>query len=290
MAHGAIRKSFARPNCDRAVKVAGYCSAHGPSRRICDEVGCDRVAVQGVRCKRHGARLRRLCNYPCGDGTGRCGKNAIVGGTCTKHHNRVADARGFQRAQMQLGNCASLLRQEDQQHRPQQRQLQQQTHSRCDHGNWQMQRQMRVMHGQRGIGACLELYQPNGETDTQLPQALPPNNHKRFDFEEVRQRLRSYFPQLAEEDVDYYLDFLTDDGFDSLDTLGELMEDDITFMKKAHKCVNGDGSRGGNGSVLLLPYLSGNYKEVRVFFSFMSLAYLKYIAFSSLRNNRPSLG
>ncbi|KAL3807862.1 hypothetical protein ACHAXA_002588 [Cyclostephanos tholiformis] len=91
--HGARRKCCAHPGCDKAVKLAGFCSTHGPSRRKCDEDGCDRVAVQGGRCLSHGAR-RRVCNYPSRDGM-KCGKNAIVGGMCKKHHDRMADARGM---------------------------------------------------------------------------------------------------------------------------------------------------------------------------------------------------
>jgi hypothetical protein len=78
------------------------------------------------------------------------------------------------------------------------------------------------------------LYPSSGKTDTQPPQALPAND-KRFD--EVQQWLTSYLPQLAKEDIVYYCNSLIDDGFDSLDMLGELLEDDIGFMKKAHKRV-----------------------------------------------------
>lgn len=92
--HGARRKSCAHPGCDKAVKLAGYCSTHGPSRRKCDEAGCSRVAVQGGRCLSHGAR-RKVCNYPTTNGRGPCGKNAILGGYCKKHFDRMADARGM---------------------------------------------------------------------------------------------------------------------------------------------------------------------------------------------------
>lgn len=92
--HGAQRKSCAHPTCNKAVKVAGYCSTHGPSRRKCDDPGCSRVAVQGGKCLSHGAR-RKICNYPTTSGRGPCGKNAIVGGYCKKHHDRMADARGM---------------------------------------------------------------------------------------------------------------------------------------------------------------------------------------------------
>ena len=92
--HGARRKSCAHPTCSKAVKVAGYCSTHGPSRRKCDDPGCSRVAVQGGKCLSHGAR-RKICNYPTTSGRGPCGKNAIVGGYCKKHHDRMADARGM---------------------------------------------------------------------------------------------------------------------------------------------------------------------------------------------------
>jgi hypothetical protein len=74
------------------------------------------------------------------------------------------------------------------------------------------------------------LYPPSGNQ-----AQAPPANDKRF--EEVEQWLTSYLPQLAQEDLVHYCNSLIDDGFDSLDMLAELMEDDINFMKKAHKRV-----------------------------------------------------
>ncbi|KAL3758743.1 hypothetical protein ACHAWU_001470 [Discostella pseudostelligera] len=93
--HGAKRKLCSFPNCDKAVKLAGYCSTHGPSRRKCGTEGCTRVAVQGGRCLSHGAR-RRLCSYPGSGGSGKqCQKNAIMGGMCKKHYDRMQDAEGM---------------------------------------------------------------------------------------------------------------------------------------------------------------------------------------------------
>ncbi|KAL7534333.1 hypothetical protein ACHAWF_004799 [Thalassiosira exigua] len=96
--HGAKRKLCSHPGCSKAVKLAGFCSAHGPARRKCDAEGCTRVAVQGGRCLSHGAR-RRVCCYPLSTGAGgeggRCDKNAIVGGMCKKHYDRVQDASGM---------------------------------------------------------------------------------------------------------------------------------------------------------------------------------------------------
>jgi hypothetical protein len=92
------------------------------------------------------------------------------------------------------------------------------------------------MQQQMSINHCpLKSIQPNGEADAQ-PEAIPAtNNDKRFEV--VRQWLRLYLPQLAKEDVVFYCSSLIHDGFDSLDMLAELMKDDISFMKKAHKRV-----------------------------------------------------
>ena len=96
--HGAKRKVCSFPDCDKAVKLAGYCSTHGPSRRKCGTAGCSRVAVQGGNCLSHGAR-RRVCCYPqsqgAGGGGGKCSKNAIMGGMCKKHYDRMQDAEGM---------------------------------------------------------------------------------------------------------------------------------------------------------------------------------------------------
>ena len=92
--HGAKRKLCAHPGCAKAVKLAGFCSTHGPARKKCDHQGCTRVAVQGGKCLSHGAR-RRVCNYPSVGGREKCNKNAIMGGMCKKHYDRVQEAEGM---------------------------------------------------------------------------------------------------------------------------------------------------------------------------------------------------
>ncbi|KAL3763041.1 hypothetical protein ACHAW5_000438 [Stephanodiscus triporus] len=82
-------------------------------------------------------------------------------------------------------------------------------------------------------GVVRPLYPPNGSAGAQAQAALA--NDKRF--EEVEQWLMSYLPQLNKEDAVNYCKCLIDDGFDSLDMLAELLDDDIYFMKKAHKRV-----------------------------------------------------
>lgn len=47
--------------------------------------------MQGGKCLSHGAR-RRVCAFP---GEGGCGKNAISGGMCKKHHDIMKDASGL---------------------------------------------------------------------------------------------------------------------------------------------------------------------------------------------------
>ncbi len=82
-------------------------------------------------------------------------------------------------------------------------------------------------------GAEKPLYPPSGKAIEQAQASLA--NDKRA--EDVEQWLMSYLPQLNKEDAIDYCKFLIDDGFDSLDMLAELIEDDIYFMKKAHKRV-----------------------------------------------------
>jgi hypothetical protein len=54
---------------------------------------------------------------------------------------------------------------------------------------------------------------------------------------EVEQWLLSHLPTLSRGDALNYCKCLIDDGFDSLDMLNELEEEDISFMKKAHRRV-----------------------------------------------------
>jgi len=53
--------------------------------------------------------------------------------------------------------------------------------------------------------------------------------------EEVLQWLSSHLPRLQKEDAEKYCTGLMEDGFDSLDVLAGVSEEDLTFMKKAHK-------------------------------------------------------
>ena len=93
--HGAKRKLCSYHNCNKAVKLAGFCSTHGPARKKCDDPGCSRVAVQAGKCLGHGAR-RKVCDYAVvSGGKGKCNKNAIMGGMCKKHYDRVQEAEGM---------------------------------------------------------------------------------------------------------------------------------------------------------------------------------------------------
>ncbi len=52
----------------------------------------------------------------------------------------------------------------------------------------------------------------------------------------VRAWLLKYLPTLREDDLNLYTHRLVEDGFDSVDMLEhELVEDDLAFMRKAHK-------------------------------------------------------
>ena len=64
------------------------------------------------------------------------------------------------------------------------------------------------------------------------------NNPRSTSNLEVAQWLLSYLPHLHEEDVSQYSKCLIDDGFDSAAFIEEeLTEEDIFFMKKAHRRV-----------------------------------------------------
>jgi len=54
-------------------------------------------------------------------------------------------------------------------------------------------------------------------------------------FDEVKKWLLSYLPRLISSDTIRYINILIEDGFDCLAMLDELIEEDISFMKKAHK-------------------------------------------------------
>ena len=54
-------------------------------------------------------------------------------------------------------------------------------------------------------------------------------------YEEVMQWLLAYLPRLQEDDAKKYCEHLMEDGFDSIDVLGGVREDDLDFMKKGHK-------------------------------------------------------
>ena len=64
---------------------------------------------------------------------------------------------------------------------------------------------------------------------------LSPSYSERFD--EVEEWVLSYLPRLQPDDCYKYTSCLIEDGFDSLDMLGELIDDDLYFMRKAHRRV-----------------------------------------------------
>jgi len=62
------------------------------------------------------------------------------------------------------------------------------------------------------------------------------DDEKELSYDEVMYWLLSHLPNLQEEDAISYFHHLIDDGFDSIDLLKEqLVEDDLMFMKKAHR-------------------------------------------------------
>ncbi|KAL7549507.1 hypothetical protein ACHAWF_012772, partial [Thalassiosira exigua] len=56
-----------------------------------------------------------------------------------------------------------------------------------------------------------------------------------FHYEEVMRWLLSHLPLLHEDDAIAYFECLLEDGFDSLENLGELREEDLGFLKEGHR-------------------------------------------------------
>lgn len=54
-------------------------------------------------------------------------------------------------------------------------------------------------------------------------------------LQELERWLLSYLPRLQKQDIASYSKCLISDGFDSTDMLKELVDDDLTFMKKGHR-------------------------------------------------------
>ena len=56
-------------------------------------------------------------------------------------------------------------------------------------------------------------------------------------YNEVKSWLIAYLPSLQDHDTTNYCQHLMSDGFDSVEMLEELIEDDLHFMKKGHRRV-----------------------------------------------------
>jgi len=54
-------------------------------------------------------------------------------------------------------------------------------------------------------------------------------------FDDVMHWLLTHLPNLQEEDAISYFNHLLEDGFDTVDILKELLEEDLYFMKKGHR-------------------------------------------------------
>jgi hypothetical protein len=59
IAHGAKRKLCSVPDCDKTVKLTGYCSTRGLRRRKCTSKDCNNNAKQGGLCITHGAKRKQ---------------------------------------------------------------------------------------------------------------------------------------------------------------------------------------------------------------------------------------
>ena len=69
-------------------------------------------------------------------------------------------------------------------------------------------------------------------------------------YEGVMHWLLTYLPQLQEEDAISYFNCLLEDGFDSIGMLGEVLEEDLYFMKRGHQRTLLRDIRGDDGGVL----------------------------------------
>ncbi|KAL9179026.1 hypothetical protein ACHAXT_000068 [Thalassiosira profunda] len=96
---------------------------------------------------------------------------------------------------------------------------------------------------------------PAGAGDTAAVQTLAaPALEDEPCYQEVDQWLQSLLPSLRKQDAAKYCVCLIDDGFDCLETLDELLEEDLHFMKIGHKrTLLRKLPRLGSGRNLALP-------------------------------------
>ena len=77
-----------------------------------------------------------------------------------------------------------------------------------------------------------------GHARTTSNEANIASNEETSNEEEAVMRwLLSYLPNLQEEDAVSYFDGLVDQGFDSAETIREICQEDLSFMKTAHQRV-----------------------------------------------------
>ncbi len=81
------------------------------------------------------------------------------------------------------------------------------------------------------LGGQLATYEFDPGSSSVQIQTL--TDSKRFD--DVEKWILGILPHLQQDDVVYYSKCLISDGFDSSDMLEELLEEDLYFMKKAHR-------------------------------------------------------
>lgn len=95
----------------------------------------------------------------------------------------------------------------------------------------QMARTRQGSRSKAGVQARLD------ETSTEATIKIQPSSSYPSQSEVCRW-LTSQLPHLHQEDAAKYSEYLINDGFDSVDFIEEeLLEDDLVFMKKAHKRV-----------------------------------------------------
>ena len=82
------------------------------------------------------------------------------------------------------------------------------------------------------VGGDLELIR---QADAEVQAESTGKEYSEVYNEEVEQWLLSYLPGLKRKDIETYCQCLSDDGFDSVEMMPELAEEDLTFMKKAHQ-------------------------------------------------------
>ena len=90
--------------------------------------------------------------------------------------------------------------------------------------------------------------QLEGEVEVDEDEENSEQSSSSSSFDEVMYWLLTHLPNLQEEDAISYFHYLLEDGFDTVDILQELLEEDLYFMKKGHRRAMMRSVRNGGHS------------------------------------------